>query len=126
MQRKASARRVTVKGKPGIYYRVNAAGKRQFEITFLDAEKRRRWRVVDGDLKAAEALLEDTRARVRREGKALVAESQTLAAVFQRWLATKGDLRPRTIDAYRQAWRVHLEPRFGSKRIDRISEDDLA
>jgi site-specific recombinase XerD len=36
------------------------------------------------------------------------------------------DLRPRTDESYRTAVNTHLSPRFGGRRLDAMTPDDLA
>jgi integrase len=52
----------------------------------------------------------------------------TVSHAADAWLtAIKAtDLKPNTIDAYEDSYRVHLEPRFGRRRLDAITVQDLA
>ena len=52
--------------KPGVYFRVGADGKRRYEIDYLDHEGRRRWKVIDGGLREAEAAREQLREKKRK------------------------------------------------------------
>ena len=53
--------------------------------------------------------------------------SLRFADVAEKWLeGPVSDLRPRTGECYRNALERHLLPRLGSRRLDRITPDDLA
>ncbi|MBA2558631.1 MAG: site-specific integrase [Propionibacteriales bacterium] len=124
--RKAPPRRVKVEKRRGIYYREDAAGKRRYEITFLDSSGRRRWQTVDGRLREAEAALEDVRVRKRR-GERIAPTRVTLAEYADTWLeAQRGRLRPKTVTTYDGHLRRHVVPRLGRHRLAEINEDDVA
>jgi hypothetical protein len=59
-------RRTAVKNHPGVYYREDASGNRRCKISFADSLGKRRWKVVGGNLKAAEAAREVLRGRIRK------------------------------------------------------------
>src|SRR5262245_33916491 len=66
MSAQGAARRTKGKGHRGIYYRLDAAAKRQYEHDFYDSHGTRRWKVVGPSLKDAIASREDLQSRVRR------------------------------------------------------------
>ncbi len=124
MQAKANVRRVLVKGRRGIYYRIGADGKRAYEITFYDSDGKRRWQTTGSNLKEAEAALEEIRGRKRRKER-IAPSRATFADVAATWLAGQTQLRPRTRTGYESQLRVHVLPAIGRLRIAEVNEDDI-
>jgi hypothetical protein len=102
MQVNRNARRQRVQKHPGIYYRDTAAGRR-YEVTYLDAEGRRRWRTVDGGLREAQAALDEARQRTRRGERTAPATAPRVAEYADEWLERKTKLRERTREKYEVA-----------------------
>ena len=73
----STPRRTPVKGHPGVYYRVNAKGRRRYEISYTDTEGKRRWKTVDGKLEDAQVALDDVRGR-KRKGERIAPTRATL------------------------------------------------
>jgi len=123
---------VSVKGHPGIYHRLGADGKRQYEINWYGLDdtgrKRRFWRRVEGNLEDAKARREAERASSRRGERKPSAQEQrrSFREVAAGWLDTQAHLRPRTRERYESAIRVHLVPALGGLRIGDVSEDEIA
>ncbi len=128
MQHERSAstrpRRIKVNGRRGIYYREGQDGRRRYEIGYRDSAGKQRWKAVTGNLKDAEAALEEVRGRLRR-GERVAPTRQTFEDVAKAWLAAQSEIRPRTREAYDCALRVHLLPRFGRRRITTITDEDV-
>lgn len=123
MQGKASPRRVRVER--GIYYRATAAGKR-YEITYVDSLGRRRWKVVEGGLKDARAVLADVLSRLSR-GERIAPSKLTLSEIADTWLEAQRDrLRPRTFERYEAVLRLHVLPRLGRFKAASITEEEVA
>ena len=98
-----------------------------FEVGFRDAAGKQRWRTVTGGITAARALRDELVARRNRGEQVVHSSSLRFADVAGKWLeGPVGDLRPRTGECYRNALERHLLPRFGTRRLDRITPDDLA
>jgi integrase len=98
-----------------------------FEVGFRDAAGKQRWRTVTGGITAARALRDELVARRNRGEQVVHSASLRFADVAEKWLeGPVGDLRPRTGECYRNALERHLLPRFGTRRLDRITPDDLA
>ncbi|MBA2460730.1 MAG: tyrosine-type recombinase/integrase [Actinobacteria bacterium] len=119
-----AARRTKVARHRGVYYRELPGGKRRYEITFLDETGRRRWETVDGNLEAAQAVLEE-RNRHRRSGEAVAPRKMRLAEYADTWLAAQTQLRPRTRALYSGNLRIHVLPRLGWHHLHEIREDDI-
>ena len=124
MQHHGTARRVRVKGKPGVYVRPGTKPP-VYEISFSDSAGRRRWKTIDGGLREAVALRDELRSRVRR-GERVAPSRMTFAELAETWFAGKTQLRRGTRDNYRSALDRHLLPRFGRRRIGDVSEDEIA
>jgi integrase len=116
---------LSVRGHPGVYYRLDRSGQRRYEITFRDSTGTRRWRTIDGSLRAAEAALREVGGRKDR-GERVVSSNATFAEIAQAWLEAQTQLRPRTREWYDVALRRHVSPRLGSRRVSTITEDDVA
>jgi integrase len=116
-----SARRVRVER--NIYRRATGV----LEIGFKDAAGIQRWRTVDGGIMAARKLRDDLLAR-RAHGEVVAPDSRLrFGEAADRWLAGPVlDLRESTRAGYRNAVDQHLRPRYGQRRLDSITPDDLA
>ncbi len=116
-------RRTKVKGKPGIYYR-EVGGARRYEITYLDTDGRRRWQTVPGDLKEAEAALVAVKGKLQK-GEAVRPSRLSFGELADEWTAQL-NVSERTSEHYLRDLRLHLRPRFGRKRAQELSVDDVA
>jgi integrase len=118
-------RRTSVKGSPGVYWH-RVAGGRRYEISYVDSDGKRRWETVPGNLKDAEAAREDKRARMRMNER-VAPTKKTIAEVAAEWLASLGELRPRTIERYELALRVHVLKRLGGRtRVAALTVKDVS
>lgn len=124
---KRRQRRVSVKGHRGVYYREGADGKRTYCVGYSDADGRWRWETIQGGgLKEADARISEIRSRLHR-GEHVARTTLTFGDVAEEWFEWKSPgLRPRTREIYRWALDLHLLPVFGSRRVQRISETDVA
>jgi Phage integrase, N-terminal SAM-like domain len=118
---KNDARRVRIER--NIYRRPTGV----LEVGFKDASGIQRWRTVNGGLMAARKLRDELLAR-RGRGETVVPDSRLrLVDAADRWLdGPVLDLRAATQAGYRSAVDHHLRPRFGGRRLDSITADDLA
>lgn len=98
-----------------------------YEVGFKDVSGKQRWRTVQGGITAARAVRDELLAR-RGRGERVEAKTRlSLADAAAAWLdGPVRDLRPRTDECYRNAVSTHLVPRFGNRRLDAITPDDLA
>lgn len=98
-----------------------------YEVGCRDGSGKQRWRTVDGGITAARALRDQLLARRSRGEQVETNNRLRLGDVAAKWLdGPVQDLRPRTEECYRNAVERHLLPRFGTRRLDGISPDDLA
>jgi integrase len=100
---------------------------RVFEIGFKDETGTQRWRTVDGGITAARAARDEILAR-RRRGETVRPNTRLrFADAASKWLdGPVSDLRPRTSECYGNTLTHHLLPRFGRRRLDAVTPDDLA
>jgi integrase len=106
-----------------IYRRDNGA----YEVGFRDGSGKQRWRKVEGGITAARAVRDELLARRGRGERVAPKTRLRLAHAAAAWLdGPVRDLRPRTDESYRTALNTHLLPRFGDRRLDAITPDDLA
>jgi integrase len=124
MQGKGTPAPRRIRQERGIYYRPTASGKR-YEIVFADSTGRTRWQVVEGGLKEARAVRGDILGKLGR-GERVVRSNVTFGDFADEWIERQTTLRPRTLDWYRTALRVHLKPRLGRRKLASITEDDVA
>ncbi len=97
------------------------------EVGFKDASGIQRWRTVEGGIMAARKLRDDLLAR-RGRGETVAPDSRLrFGDAAELWLAGPVlDLRATTQAGYRSAVDHHLLPRYGNRRLDGITADDLA
>jgi integrase len=106
-----------------IYRRSNGV----FEIGFKDASGKQRWRTVDGGITAARALRDQLVAQRGRGERAPDNNRLRFGDAADQWLnGPVVDLRQSTQDCYRNAVNAHLRKRFGTRRLDAVTPDDLA
>jgi integrase len=121
----SAQRRISVAKHPGVYYREMLNGQRRYEISYTDTEGRRRWKTIDGNLKDADAALDDVRGR-KRKGERVAPTRATLAEVAKVWFESQSQLRPRTLERYDLALRCHVLPRLGRLRIAEVTEEHVS
>jgi hypothetical protein len=97
------------------------------EVGFKDASGIQRWRTVDGGVMAARKLRDDLLAH-RGRGETVAPNSRLrLGEAADLWLAGPViDLRPATQAGYRSAVDRHLRPRYGQRRLESLTADELA
>jgi integrase len=122
-------RRTRVKGKPGIYFReVRDAGRvrRRYEVTYLDSDGRRRWQTVPGfdNLEQAEAALVAVKGKLHN-GVRVAPSKVTFNDLADGWYAQLA-VGERTREGYEANLRLYLRPRFGRRRAQEITVDDVA
>lgn len=97
------------------------------EVGFKDAMGIQRWRTVDGGIMAARKLRDELLV-CRGRGETVAPDSRLrFGEAADRWLAGPVlDLRAATQAGYASAVEQHLRPRYGARRLDSITADDLA
>lgn len=125
MQAHSTKRRTRAKGHPGVHFR-EVGGRRRYEITYLDSDGRRRWQMVPGldNLDEAEALLIELRGKLQR-GERVAPSRLSFAELQAEWFG-RLSVAERTRDGYERNLRLYLLPRFGLKRAQELTTDDVA
>jgi integrase len=108
----------------GIYRRKTRAGETRYELAYVDSDGRQRWRTV-ARLQEARELRAELVSKVKR-GERVAPARVTFAEYAEQWLAGQTRLRPSTRTLYASYLRVHLVPRFGRRRLQEITVDDVA
>lgn len=110
-----------------IYYRLNAVGKKIYEINWRDSTGKQCRRVVGPKISAARVERDKELAKRGNNEPAPANPRLTLGAAADGYTENKvADLRESTQHTIGWAIRCHLRPRFGGRRLDRISADDWA
>ncbi len=121
----AQPRRTRVPGgnNSNIYRRADG----KFEIGYRDSSGRQRWKKIEGGISVARAE-RDAILGARGRGEVVQPNPRlTFGDASDRWLVNQvSSLRPATRQAYRVSIDVHLRPRWGRRRLDHISVDDVA
>jgi integrase len=123
------SRRTKAPGKPGIYYREvreDGRSRRRYEFTYLDSDGRRRWQTVPGldNLDEAEAQLLAVKVKLR-SGERVAPSKRTFDALADEWFAQL-QVADTTKALYESNLRIHLRPRFGSRKAQDLKVDDVA
>lgn len=97
------------------------------EVGFKDGAGIQRWRTVDGGITAARALRDELLAR-RGRGDVVPRDLRLrFGDAADQWLnGPVMDLRQSTQAGYRNAVDQHLRPRYGNRKLDGVTADDLA
>lgn len=107
--------------------RVLPTGRVRYSVVFTDPQGRRREKTAGSTRKSAELL----RSRLEKElasgewGKEK-REDPTLSQFYERWITSKEkSLKPSTLVSYKVAFRNHILPRLGKKRLSDIRPLDI-
>lgn len=110
-----------------IYRRYTPKGEPVYELCFLDSDGRQRRQTVEGGIKAARAKLADIRSDQGKGKRVVPMPNLTFADAAERWTqAQAARLRPSTRSVYESHLRTHLLPRWGRRRLDSLTVDDVA
>ena len=121
----ATVRRVRVER--NIYRRQDAGGHAVHEVGYRDSAGRQRWRTVDGGITAARAARDDVLGRKGRGERVQPNPRLRFGEAADAWLVGQvAELRPATRAIYSNAIETHLRPRWGRRRLDTITVEDVA
>ena len=99
----------------------------KLEVGYRDSSGTQRWRVVEGGIMAARKIRDGIIGEKARGQHVQPNPRLTFGQAADAWLEGQVvELRPRTQEVYRNAVERHLRPRFGKRRMDGITTDDLA
>ena len=109
----------------GIWKRMTKAAETRYEVAYTGSDGRQHWRTV-GKLQEARDLRAELIAKVRR-GEAVAPARTTFGEFADAWLDKQEQrLRPKTREWYGSCLRLHIKPRFGRRRLQSITVDDVA
>ena len=121
----ATARRARIER--NIYRRRDASGHIVHEVGYRDSTGRQRWRTVEGGITAARAARDDVLGRKGRGERILPNPRLRFGEAANAWIAGQvAELRPATQAIYANAVETHLRPRWGHRRLDSITVEDVA
>jgi integrase len=110
-----------------IYKRTSAKGRAVFEVGYRDSTGRQRWRTVEGGIRAARVVRDDLLAKRGRGERIQPNPRLRFEDAAEAWLSEQvACLRPATRAIYRNAVDNHLSSRWGRRRLEAISVDDVA
>ena len=99
----------------------------KLEVGYRDSTGKQRWTRPFGTITAARAERDAILATKGRGERVQPNPRLRFGEVAERWLAEQvSELRPATRAVYAGAVRVHLEPRWGARRLDSLTVDDAA
>jgi integrase len=110
-----------------IYKRTSAERREEFEVGYRDSTARQRWRRIEGGIRAARTVRDDLLVRRWRGERVRPGARLRLEQAADAWLNDQvANLRPATQAIYRNSIDNHLNPRWGRRRLEAISVDDVA
>lgn len=108
-------------------YKRESSGRTVFEVGYRDSTGKQRWQTVEGGITAARAVRDDLLGRKGRGDRIAPNPRLRFGDAADAWLTGQvSGLRPATQKLYRGALETHLRPRWGSRRLDTITVDDVA
>lgn len=121
----ATARRERIER--NIYRRRDGSGHIVHEVGYRDSAGRQRWRTVEGGITAARAERDDVLGRKGRGERVQPNPRLRFSEAADAWLARQvAELRPTTQAIYTNAVETHLRQRWGHRRLDAITVEDVA
>ena len=99
----------------------------RFEVGYRDSTGKQRWSHAFETITAARAERDSILAAKGRGERVQPNPRLRFGEAAEQWLAEQvSELRPATRAVYAGAVRVHLEPRWGARRLDSLTVDDAA
>jgi integrase len=111
--------RVQVKNHPGIFFRLDAKGKRRYCFSYYDSNGKQRWKTVGDNLTEAEAVRDELRSHKRKGGR-VAPTNRRFTHIAADWLNEQEHrVRPRTYEDY-QLRLERVNPYIGPVRISEM------
>lgn len=118
---KPTPRRVRVE--PNIYRRSDG----KLELGYRDSSGTQRWKVIDGGIMAARKERDTIKGSKAKGENVQPNPKLTFGIAADKWLKDQVSLlAPNTQASYRNSIEKHVRPRWGNRRMDRITVDDAA
>jgi integrase len=119
--------RKAIRVEPGIYYKLDAAGKKIYEIRWRDATGKYKRRSIGLKISEARSALRAELAKRDRREPAPANPRLTFGEAMDGFKVNRvADLRESTQKGHEWAIDNYLRDRFGRQRMDRITADDWA
>jgi len=104
----------------------SAAGGRRYRVRYRDPDRRQRekggfTRKIDAEEYLASITVAIRRGEYIDPGEARA----TIAELGASWLAAQTHLKPSALRPLESSWRVHVEPRWGRRRVSEIRHSDV-
>jgi integrase len=110
----------------GVYYRLNAAGERRYQISYKDSNGKRVFKTVEGNEKDALAARNDVTLRMRK-GERVVRSKMTVQELGEEYLRTQtSHLKESTISSYGYVLDHWVFPKLGHKKIADVDVNVIA
>jgi integrase len=103
----------------GIYYSVNAKGRKTFECRYTDSTGKRVYEAV-GTFEQAKARLAEVTGR-KFKGEVVVNVNTTVAELIEGWRAIR-DAKPRSRESEERNIRLHIAPRWARVKTREVSK----
>jgi integrase len=124
---KVDLKQPRVRVEPNVYYRINAEGRKIYEIGWRDSTGKWCRRIIGPKISEARHVLRQELAKRGRNEPAPLNPKLTFGEALSDYLDKRiGHLRESTQAGHRWAAKTWLRPRFGNKRLDRIDAADWA
>jgi integrase len=97
----------------------------KYVVDYRDALGRRRWVTCD-TRRESERVLSERLSAVRRSAQPAIDPEVRVAAYAERWLAlVAAGLKPRTLESYAGALRIHLLPLIGTQKLRELQRGQV-
>jgi len=101
-------------------------GKIRWVARYYDPDGRRRGKVFDRKVDAQNFQAQNTTSKITGNYVDPVRGKIKLSAMADKWLATQGHLKPSTLARYEGIVEKHINPRWGTTPLVKISHEDVA
>ena len=97
----------------------------KYVVDYRDAFGRRRWVTCDSR-RESERVLSERLSAVRRSAQPVIDPEVRVGAYAERWLGlVAAGLKPRTLQSYAGALRIHLLPLIGTKKLRELQRGQV-
>ena len=92
----------------------------KWQVRYVDPGKRERSKTFRRKVDAEKFLIQVESQKQRGEWIDPDLAATPFADWAHSWITTRTHLKPKTLDGYQSLLRIHIVPRFGAARLDRI------
>ncbi len=111
---------------PGVYYRLDAQGRRRYIVWFRDSNGRERFKTLPMGTTEKDAVAHraDLTSRMRR-GEKIAPSNLRMSDWADQWLEEQ-DVAEKTLRNYRWAVETWIKPKLGHLKVHEVTVDDVA